>query len=138
MGCGGSGTAPAARRYLRADWQGSIVSVIDNGGNPIAINSYDGVACLSAIGITEEHRQPAISPLRHMMRDAGDDDPGMTISASRGIVMRQHRRLACALWYTVPGIPGISEFTERDGDSKPWRSTGARSRGRHLRPLSRV
>ena len=33
--------AASNRQFLHADWQGSIVAVSDNAGNPIAVNAYD-------------------------------------------------------------------------------------------------
>ncbi|MEP2990046.1 MAG: RHS repeat-associated core domain-containing protein, partial [Parasphingorhabdus sp.] len=37
----GSGVATAAIRRLRANWQGSLVAVADNGGSAIQVNVYD-------------------------------------------------------------------------------------------------
>jgi RHS repeat-associated protein len=31
----------SSRQFLHADWQGSIVAISDNAGNPIAVNAYD-------------------------------------------------------------------------------------------------
>lgn len=37
----GSAMGASNRRFLHADWQGSIVAISDNAGNPVAINAYD-------------------------------------------------------------------------------------------------
>jgi RHS repeat-associated protein len=37
----GPTVAASNRQFLHADWQGSIVAVSDNAGNPIAVNAYD-------------------------------------------------------------------------------------------------
>lgn len=47
------------RRYLHSDERGSIIAVTNNSGNPLAINSYDGVADVGKRSEGQQHGIPA-------------------------------------------------------------------------------